>query len=230
MYSFAATKNKNIIKIMKGIITGDIVNSSRIKHQDRAELLNCLSIMGDELQCVSPYTMELFRGDSFQLLIENPCEAMRIAILLRAGLIYHTLNKADGVWDARISLGIGNVEFLSEKIVTSDGEAFQYSGRQLDSMGKQRLAVMTPWKDVNEELDLSTSFIDDIINGWSSKQARMIYLTLRQDSPKKDVAKEIGTSVQNVRNVLSSAKEHLVRKYLDRYYKLIDSHQNKTTK
>ena len=215
---------------MKGIITGDIVDSSRIKPQNRGELLNCLNIMGEELQCISSFTMEMFRGDSFQLLIEDPSAAMRIALLLRAGLIHHTPNKEDGIWDARISLGIGNVEFLSENIVTSDGEAFQYSGRQLDGMGKQRLAVMTPWKDVNEELELSTSFIDDIINGWSSKQARMIYLTLRQDSPKKDVAKVIGTSVQNVRNVLSSAKEHLVRKYLDRYHKLIDTHQNNTAK
>ena len=215
---------------MKGIITGDIVDSSRIKPQNRGELLNCLNIMGEELQCISSFTMEMFRGDSFQLLIEDPSAVMRIALLLRAGLIHHTPNKEDGIWDARISLGIGNVEFLSENIVTSDGEAFQYSGRQLDGMGKQRLAVMTPWKDVNEELELSTSFIDDIINGWSSKQARMIYLTLRQDSPKKDVAKVIGTSVQNVRNVLSSAKEHLVRKYLDRYHKLIDTHQNNTAK
>ena len=213
---------------MKGIITGDIVESSQIKPQYRGELLNCLNKMGDELQCISPFSMELFRGDSFQLLIEDPCAAMRIAVMLRAGLIHHTPNKEDGIWDARISLGIGNVEFMSEKIVTSDGEAFQYSGRQLDVMGKQRLAVKTPWKDANEELELSTLFIDDIINGWSSKQAGMIYLTLRQDLPKKDVAKNIGTSVQNVRNVLSSAKEHLIKKYLDRYQKIIVSHQNHT--
>ncbi|MBO4803815.1 MAG: hypothetical protein J5503_04640 [Muribaculaceae bacterium] len=211
---------------MKGIITGDIVDSSQIKPQYRGELLNCLSTMEEDLQCISPFKMEMFRGDSFQLLIEDPCAAMRIAILLRAGLIHHTVNKEDGIWDARISLGIGNVEFLSEKIVTSDGEAFQYSGRQLDIMGKQRLAVKTPWKDANEELELSTSFIDDIINGWSSKQAGLIYLTLRQDTPKKEVAQLIGTSVQNVRNVLSSAKEHLVRKYLDRYHEIINSHQN----
>ena len=211
---------------MKGIITGDIVDSSQIKPQYRGELLNCLSTMEKDLQCISPFKMEMFRGDSFQLLIEDPCAAMRIAILLRAGLIHHTVNKEDGIWDARISLGIGNVEFLSEKIVTSDGEAFQYSGRQLDIMGKQRLAVKTPWKDANEELELSTSFIDDIINGWSSKQAGLIYLTLRQDTPKKEVAQLIGTSVQNVRNVLSSAKEHLVRKYLDRYHEIINSHQN----
>ena len=95
---------------------------------------------------------------------------------------------------------------------------------------KQRLAVKTPWQDVNDELALSTAFIDDIINGWSSKQAGMIYLALRQDTPKKDIAKLVGTSVQNVRNVLSSAKESLVRKYIERYRDIITTHQNQPTK
>ena len=71
--------------------------------------------------------------------------------------------------------------------------------------------------------------IDDIINGWSSKQAGMIYLALRQDTPKKDIAKLIGTSVQNVRNVLSSAKESLVRKYIERYRDIIMSHHSQPT-
>ncbi len=215
---------------MKGIITGDIVDSSQISAEYRGELLKCLNTMGDELQCVTPFSMELFRGDSFQLLIDEPSAAIKIAILLRAGLIRHTASKENGMWDARISLGIGNVEFLSERIVTSDGEAFHYSGRQLDEMGKQRLAVKTPWQDVNDELALSTAFIDDIINGWSSKQAGMIYLALRQDTPKKDIAKLIGTSVQNVRNVLSSAKESLVRKYIERYRDIIMSHHSQPTK
>ena len=215
---------------MKGIITGDIVDSSQISAEYRGELLKCLNTMGDELQCVTPFSMELFRGDSFQLLIDEPSAAIKIAILLRAGLIRHTASKENGMWDARISLGIGNVEFLSERIVTSDGEAFHYSGRQLDEMGKQRLAVKTPWQDVNDELALSTAFIDDIINGWSSKQAGMIYLALRQNTPKKDIAKLIGTSVQNVRNVLSSAKESLVRKYIERYRDIITTHQNQPTK
>ena len=215
---------------MKGIITGDIVDSSQISAEYRGELLKCLNTMGDELQCVTPFSMELFRGDSFQLLIDEPSAAIKIAILLRAGLIRHTASKENGMWDARISLGIGNVEFLSERIVTSDGEAFHYSGRQLEEMGKQRLAVKTPWQDVNDELALSTAFIDDIINGWSSKQAGMIYLALRQDTPKKDIAKLIGTSVQNVRNVLSSAKESLVRKYIERYRDIITTHQNQPTK
>lgn len=212
---------------MKGVITGDIVDSSQIKAQNRGHLLNCLNSMSEELQLISPFRMELFRGDSFQLLVEDASAAMKIAILLRAGLIHSTPDKDEKAWDARISLGIGNVEFLSDSIVTSDGEAFQYSGRQLDEMGKQCLAVKTPWEEANKELELSTAFLDDIIKGWSGKQAGMIYLSLRQDIPKKDVAELIGTSVQNVRNVLATAKENLVKKYLERYSEIIHTYQEK---
>ena len=212
---------------MKGVITGDIVDSSQIKAQNRGHLLNCLNSMSEELQLISPFRMELFRGDSFQLLVEDASAAMKIAILLRAGLIHSTPDKDEKAWDARISLGIGNVEFLSDSIVTSDGEAFQYSGRQLDEMGKQCLAVKTPWDEANKEMELSTAFLDDIIKGWSGKQAGMIYLSLRQDIPKKDVAELIGTSVQNVRNVLATAKENLVKKYLERYSEIIHTYQEK---
>ena len=203
---------------IKAVITGDIVGSSQIKPEYRKAILERLNTMKNELQNISPFSMELFRGDSFQLLVQDPTQAAKIAILLRAGLI----NKDNGMWDAKISLGIGEIEFLSDSIVTSDGEAFQYSGRQLDSMGKRRLAVKTPWEDINKELDVLTAFVDDIITGWSSKQAGMIYLILKADTPKKEVAEFIGTSVQNVRNVLSTAKETLVRAYINRYSEIIN--------
>lgn len=212
---------KNMIK---GVITGDIVGSTNIKTEYRANLLNCLNTMKEELQCVSPFSMELFRGDSFQLLVEDPAAALKVAILLRAGLIHQTPDRENGMWDARISLGIGEVQFMADSIVTSDGEAFQYSGRQLDTMNKTRLAVKTPWNDVDQELEVSTAFVDDIIKRWSGKQAGMIYLSLKADSPKKRVAEYIGTSVQNVRNVLSSAREPLIRMYLERYCKIVNNH------
>lgn len=207
---------------IKGVITGDIIGSSQIKIEHRGDLLTCLNTMGDELQCVSPFRMEMYRGDSFQLLVEDPEKAIKIAILLRAGLIYHTPQKDEGVWDARISVGIGGINFMSENIVTSDGEAFLLSGTQLDKIGKRRLVVKTPWEEVNKELEMSTAFVDDIISGWSSTQAGMMYMSLRQDKPKKDVAEMTGTSVQNVRNVLANAKESLIVKYLEHNSEIIN--------
>ena len=71
---------------------------------------------------------------------------------------------------------------------------------------------------------MSTAFVDDIITGWSAKQTGMIYLFLREKRPKKDVAEITATSVQNVRNVLSAAKESLIKKYIDRNAEIIVSH------
>ena len=71
---------------------------------------------------------------------------------------------------------------------------------------------------------MSTAFVDDIITGWSNKQAGMIYLSLRQNSAKKEVAEMSGTSIQNVRNVLSVAKESLIKKYIERNAEIITAH------
>jgi hypothetical protein len=91
--------NNNGIMDIKGVITGDIVGSSQIKPELRGDLLTCLSSMQVELQCVSPFRMEMYRGDSFQLLVDDPSVTTKIAILLRAGLIAHTPNKNEELWD-----------------------------------------------------------------------------------------------------------------------------------
>ena len=56
----------------------------------------------------------------------------------------------------------------------------------------------------------------------SGTQAGMMYMSLRQGKTKKNVADITGTSVQNVRNVLSNAKELLICKYIERNIELIE--------
>ena len=210
--------------IIKGVITGDVIGYSQIKLEDRAQLLNCFYEMKDELQSISPFEMELFRGDSFQLLVDKPEMTTKLAILLRAGLIQYTPSKKEVIWDAKVSIGIGAVDFISDEIITSDGEAFQYSGRQFDKMGKQRLVVTTPWSEVNEELAVSTPFADDIITRWSIKQTEITYMSLIRNQSQKELAESIGTSAQNVSKILTSAKEGLMRNYIERSIKIIAAH------
>ena len=207
--------------IIRGVITGDVIGSSNIKPENRSLLLDCLNAMKDELISISPFKMEIFRGDSFQLLVEQPEKTIELAILLRAGLKHHTPSKKEGIWDAKVSVGIGTVNFISDEIITSDGEAFQYSGRLFDKMGKQRLMVKTPWSNVDEELSVSTPFADDIITRWSIKQAGMVYLSLMKNQSRKDLAELAGTSAQNVSDILSTAREALIRKYIERCIKII---------
>lgn len=204
----------------KGIITGDVVASSEIPPGLREQLLPTIRRTVEELRAISPMEIEFFRGDSFQIIVDAPEKVLKIAVLLRAGLKSRTPGQ-DKLWDARISIGVGGISLRAEKIVESDGEAFQFSGRGLDEIGKHRLAIKTPWSHVNEELSVSTLFADDIVTGWTQAQAEVVYLSLLHDTTQKEVASLMGKSAQNVNKLLSTARESLVRAYLERYETLV---------
>lgn len=94
----------------KGVITSDIIGSSEIRPEFKVDLQTCLTTMKEKLQCVSPFRMELYRGDSFQLLTEKPATTAKIAILLRAGLVYHTPNDMQGQGMPMAGKWIGYIE------------------------------------------------------------------------------------------------------------------------
>lgn len=206
---------------IKGVITGDVVHSTTIKVDWREQLIESIQKVANELMILSPLKIEFFRGDSFQLIIDKPNEALRIAILLRAGLKGNTPPESKNTWDARIAIGIGEVSYISDKIVVSDGEAFHFSGWELDEIGKRKLSIRTKWNDVNEELKVSTAFADDIISGWTCSQAQVVYPTLLYQTPQKDIAKKYNKTAQNISKLLGAAKENLIRIYLERYSVLI---------
>ncbi|MCS2958168.1 hypothetical protein NXX53_15850 [Bacteroides salyersiae] len=114
---------------IKGVITGDIIQSTRIKPENKQLVLDTIRNTVYEMEKWSKMKLEIFRGDSFQIVIDNPYEAVRIAILIRAGLQKSTPEGSEIKWDARLALGLGSVNFSQEESVTeSDGEAFPQFG------------------------------------------------------------------------------------------------------
>lgn len=207
---------------IKGIITGDIVNSSNIKGEDRNKLLSIINGLVVELKSISLLKVEIYRGDSFQIYVDNPSQALKIAILIRAKLRSYD----DKKWDTRLAVGIGCVDFESENVVTSDGEAYLNSGREFDKLGKKRLGVCTPWSDFNKELLVSTAFADNIISKWTSKQSKAVFLLISKDITQKQLAEEMNTKPQNISQTLLKANESLFVAYIKRYESVI----NNTTK
>ena len=205
----------------KAIITGDIVQSTQIL--SRSELLSSIQTLVGELQELTPFKFELFRGDSFQLLLDDPIHALKIALLIRAGLQGKTTEASPHKWDARLSIGLGTINYTSDQIITSDGEAYRNSGREFDALGKRRLALRTPWEAVNDEFAVSTAFADDIISGWSITQAQTIYQSLFYDITQRDMAEKLGRTSQNISKLLVAAKESLLKLYLKRFETVIKS-------
>lgn len=199
---------------MKAVITADIVNSTKILDKDRKLLSEILDKIIQELQFVGMLRCEMYRGDSFQVLVEDYQYAIKIAILIRLGLIKsNLLGKAK--LDARMVIGIGDVSYEDNKIILSDGEAFRLSGRAFDSLGKKRILLATNNIEVDRQLNLLLAFIDDILLHISISQSRCLYESLLLNLPQKDIAKMLGMTQPNVAKLLKASKEVLFREFLE---------------
>ncbi len=205
------------------IITGDIVNSTKLTVEGREIMLNNLQLIPEILSPVQEVTIEIFRGDSFQLGISNAALALRCALAIRAWLRCHKVYGSK-VLDARLAIGVGTLDYESDALSTSDGEAYRLSGRLLDDMNKSRLEIRTPWHDVNEELKLSTAFADDIVSSWSQSQSKIILQRLITLKNHVELSQELEVSRQMVDKSLKASKEELIEAYIKRYEYLITKH------
>ncbi len=204
------------------IITGDIVNSTKLTVEGRDAMLQALQRIPEVLAPVQIVTLEIFRGDGFQIGIGEAREALRCGLAIRALLRAHKKENSNDVLDARISIGVGTLDYQSTSLSTSDGEAYRLSGRLLDEMHKSRLAIRTPWHGVNEELRLSTAFADDIVSGWTQSQSKTMLFSLTTQMSHLEIGNSLGISRQMVDKSLRAAKEELLGKYIRRYEYLID--------
>jgi len=205
------------------IITGDIVNSTKLTVEGREIMLNNLQLIPEVLSPVQEVSIEIFRGDSFQLGISNAASALRCALAIRAWLRCHKVYGSN-VLDARLAIGIGTLDYESDALSTSDGEAYRLSGRLLDDMNKSRLEIRTPWHEVNEELKLSTAFADDIVSSWSQNQSKIILQRLVTLKNHVELSQELGISRQMVDKSLKASNEELIEAYIKRYEYLITKH------
>ena len=211
---------------MNAVITGDIISSTSLPFEERKKLLEIFDKIVNDLQSLCELKCEIFRGDSFQILVEKAELALEVAVLIRAGLKMNTPENSKIIWDARVAIGVGEIEFIDDKVITSDGEAFKYSGRAFDELIKTNLTIKTRWDNINEELKLSTLFADDIISNWTEIQAFVVYKSLLLNKSQKEIADEQNKSAQNISKISVNAKEKLIRQYINRYYNLILLNQN----
>lgn len=209
---------KKMNKIV-GVITADVVNSSKIPAELRESFLNSLRKIQSQVQSITPFQMEIYRGDSFQIVTDDFSNTVLIAVLIRAGLKMSGF--AGQLWDARMSIGIGEVSYVNSHITASDGEAFRYSGRGLELIGKKRLSITTPSQEINEELAVSTAFADDTITHWTKLQSERVFYYLLSGLNQTELAQQKGIKLQVLNDTLRAAKYSLMILYLKRVHFLL---------
>jgi len=162
------------------VITGDIVGSSKLKPAERKELHAALKDTSDKLtdhfRQLVPLQVDIFRGDSWQLLVIDPAQSLKIGLFFRAFLRGKMKSKRV---DTRISIGVGSIDIMPEEGISSgDGEAFRLSGEALEALSRShRMIISLPQSLISnnhQALDVILKLIDVLARDWTEKQAHAV--------------------------------------------------------
>lgn len=162
------------------VLTGDVVGSTRSSSKPQ-ELLDALNQAADAVKAALPDAglspIDIFRGDSWQMLVGKSSQALRAAVLFRAFLCGGEARGGNS-WDTRIGIGVGAVESLDRaRISQSQGEAFITSGEALDRLEKSkcRLGVIGLKTKDQAAADVVMVLLDALVQRWTAKQAWAVY-------------------------------------------------------
>lgn len=158
------------------VVTGDVVRSSALTPAERRRLLKVMDAGSRHVRrilaaCV-PLDIDVFRGDSWQMLVTDPSQALRAALLFRAHLRWQMESHH---FDTRLAIGVGTADLLPRRRVSEgSGEAFRLSGLALDRMKKRRMCFSAPGCAGERALDVVVHLLDGIAVHWTDKQAHAV--------------------------------------------------------
>jgi predicted XRE-type DNA-binding protein len=186
---------------MTSIITGDIIHSKNVKPE------TWLPVLKSELISIGPNPLmwEIYRGDSFQIEVEDVAKALDIAIKIKA-----SIKCIKGI-DVRMAIGIGQKSYTAAKITESNGSAFVYSGELFEQFSKnmQTLAVASASKKFDSEVNLMLRLALIAMDNWLIIQAQTVKAALENPGLSQ---KELGEKLGIKQNAVSS---RLKRAYFD---------------
>ncbi|MBC9796696.1 transcriptional regulator [Sinomicrobium weinanense] len=187
---------------MTSVITGDIINS-----REAASPVQWLSTLKESLSLVSaaPKYWEVFRGDSFQVEVQDYYNAFQAAVYIKASL------KTIKDLDVRMAIGIGSKTHEASTISESNGEAFIFSGELFETLKKEKknLAIKTGVHRIDEELNLYFKLGLIAMDNWTPNSAEIVKLTI--ENPKLS-QQEVGKLINIKQNTVSERQK---RAYLD---------------
>jgi hypothetical protein len=180
------------------VITGDIINSSKM------DPWLWMKPLKKELNKIgkTPMIWEIYRGDSFQVLISKPEEALITAIKIKAAL------KSVQNTDVRMALGIGKRTYNAAKITESNGSAFVHSGEKFEMLKKekQNLCIKSDWPDFDNEMNLYLKLILIPMDNWTVNAAEVVKVTIDNPGKSQDaIGLMIGVKQNAVSNRLRRA-------------------------
>jgi hypothetical protein len=195
------------------VLTGDIVQSRSFKNT-ASWLKSLKSVL--EGYGPSPKNWQVYRGDSFQLELEEAAESLTAALRIKAAM-----RSFKGL-DVRLSIGIGSKDYSSKLVTESNGEAFVNSGDGFEALKKirRRMIVTTPWEDFNREINIMIMLASIAMDNWTVNSAEFMLLSIdNMKLSQKELGDKIGRKQSSVSEAQSRAYYSELMQ-LDQYYRL----------
>ncbi len=213
---------------IRAVLTGDIVHSRTLNENQRKSLYQELLNLSVRLQEMYPqvisYPISIFRGDGWQLVLDQPEKSLVIALLIRT---YISSRFTENRLDSRVAIGIGKINFIPEEnAAAGDGPAYLSSGHLLEAMTRERMAIDIDEMKNSAILSGLQSIIlltDHIVTRWSHSQAQAIYLAM-QGKKQCDIGHEWKPreiSQVAVSKNLKSAGWEIIKQVIDTYETLV---------
>lgn len=200
-------------------ISADVIASTSLPYEDlKALILSLKYFLAFIEKRYTGFWGRIVRGDGVECVIDNPNDALRIALLLKSYVksldVKYNKDKESEIdksrfekfkqFGIRIAVGIGGMKIIDRELGILDGEAIHLSGRALTNMRSKPIdsfqIVMENSKD-NSGIDVYMRLLNHVINEATSRQCKTLYYRLLSEKD-QDVAEKMGISRAGVNNNL----------------------------
>jgi predicted DNA-binding protein (UPF0251 family) len=199
------------VSLIYAVITGDVVNSALVdNYQDKLdESFSSLPKKYDET--IMPYEVDRYSGDQFQILLDRPAKSLHMSLY-----IYASLFSPETSIETRLSIGLGEVENIREKVSMGEGPAFRISGTNLNKMEEHQRIYIDTDDDTAPLFQGASDLLSSILLDLTPKQAETVQYKL-QEYNQSEISEKLGISNSSVWNRLKSAKWKYIKSFLDRF-------------
>jgi hypothetical protein len=203
------------VKPYYAVLTGDIVGSSSLTPAQHRLVVGRIKSARELFPDTVIGQIDVFSGDSWQMLVTDFDSALRTALFLRASL----KREKDFSADSRVSIAWGDLDMdrvNTDRISESTGDLFTLSGRGLGEMKKpvQMVFSMLYHSAFSFAATGCIQLIDALVCQWSPEQARAVSETLTGKT-QVEISDEFGIGQSSVHKSLYAANWPEIESALD---------------
>ena len=207
------------------VIAGELAPGARVSDEQFSKIPDLIRASFQAVNRMVPeegkLKYEIIRMDEFLALSASPLHSIRSVIMLFSAFRFLSYKELETRLELRMCEGIGPVEYAQDYLRESDGTAFRQATGGIRKMKRdQRISIVSPRKNLNEEFALSCSFMDILIHDWSDEQAEALFLNLTGKN-QTEISQLLGISQPAVNRRLKAGHFDTVNKFIKRYEQVL---------